>query len=109
MPKNNRLKGGEIRRLKPEKRLNSSLFSLSITYTGGESAKVACVVSKKVSMKAVVRNKLKRQMRAALKSAFPLPSGTSLILTGKKPALDVSYGELRDDILALISKLRSAK
>ena len=97
MPKNSRLTGSEIRRLKPEKRLNSSLFSLSYTASTGPG-KAACVVSKKVSAKAVVRNTVKRRMRAALRAAAPLPSGMSILLTAKKTAGDSEYSALRDDV-----------
>lgn len=109
MPKKDRLTGSEIRRLKPQKRLVSSLFSVSITFKSEGSSKIACVVSKKVSMKAVVRNRLKRQMRAALSSASPLPTGADFVLTAKKQAGGVSYAELRDDIAVLIERVRSVK
>ncbi len=108
MPKKHRLSGAQIRRLKPEKRLISSLFSLSVTKVEGETAQTACVVSKKVSPKAVVRNTVKRRMRAVL-AGSPLPHNSSLILTAKKPAADASFAEVRADIEALITKLRGGK
>lgn len=108
MPKNTRLTGSEIRRLKPEKRLNSSLFSLS--YTSGEAiGKAACVVSKKVSAKAVIRNTVKRRMRAALKAAAPLPAGVSILLVAKKSAADAEYSSIREDVAELLTRIRSGK
>lgn len=108
MPKTNRLTGSEIRRLKPEKRLNSSLFSLSLSKKEG-AGKVACVVSKKVSAKAVVRNTVKRRMRAALRALTPLPSGVSIVLTAKKSAVEIPYGALRDDVAQLMQRVHSGK
>ena len=108
MPKKARLTGSEIRRLRPEKRLNTSLFSLSISVSDGEG-KVACVVSKKVSMKAVVRNAIKRRMRTALRSLAPLPTGVSLLLTAKKQAVGSPYALVRDDVAQMIQRVRSGK
>ncbi len=108
MPKKHRLTGAQIRRLKPEKRLNSSLFSLSATRTDSETTQIACVVSKKVSAKAVVRNQAKRRMRMALKHAT-LPSHLSIILTAKKAVVNTSYALIRDDVSALVEKLRGGK
>ncbi len=108
MPKKHRLTGVQIRQLKPEKRLISSLFSLSVTRGDSAVAQIACVVSKKVSPKAVVRNTVKRRMRASL-AGTPLPSQVSLILTAKKSAADASSAEIKADIESLISKLRSGK
>lgn len=108
MPKKTRLTGSEIRRLKPEKRLNSSLFSLS--YTGGTGAgKAACVVSKKVSAKATIRNTIKRRMRAALRDVAPLPRDVSLVLAAKRSTVDVAYAELRADLAELVGRIRSGK
>jgi ribonuclease P protein component len=108
MPRKNRLTGSEIRRLKPEKRLISSLFSLSISKATGTDPKVTTIVSKKVSAKAVVRNTVKRRMRALLASA-PLPRGLTLVLTAKKPASDASYAEMKVDLAGLIERLHSGK
>lgn len=108
MPKKNRLTGSEIRSLKPEKRLNTSLFSLSISKNGG-GTRCACVVSKKVSPKAVVRNRVKRRMRAALLKTAPLPPAVSLVLTAKKTAIDADFSAIHEDIVALVHRVRSGK
>ncbi|MBP9757593.1 MAG: ribonuclease P protein component [Candidatus Pacebacteria bacterium] len=108
MPKKTRLTGSEIRRLKPEKRLNSSLFSLSYSASDGVG-KAACVVSKKVSAKATIRNTVKRRMRAALRDIPSLPGGVSLVLAAKRSTADVAYAELRADLIELIGRVRSGK
>ncbi len=108
MPKKQRLTGAQIRRLKTEKRLISSLFSLSVSKNEAPLAQIACVVSKKVSPKAVVRNTVKRRMRAALRSTT-LPPHVSLVLTAKKAAADASYADLREDVAHLVVKLNSGK
>ncbi len=108
MPKKNRLTGAQIRRLKPGKRLISSLFSLSATVQESAVTQIACIVSKKVSAKAVVRNTVKRRMHAAL-AGTKLPTGMSLVLTAKKTASQCPYSEVHKDITMLIERLRSGK
>ncbi len=108
MPKKQRLTGGEIRRLKPEKRLVSSLFSLSYARDTG-AGKAACVVSKKVSVRAVDRNTVKRRMRAALRALAPLPPHVSMVIAAKKAVTAVSYKELHTDLEALIGRVHSGK
>ncbi len=104
MPKRNRLHGADIRRLTPEKRLSSALFSLSISKTQGDG-QVACTVSKKVSPKAVVRNLVKRRMRAGLRAALPLPTGKSFELIAKKAAAESEYRAICDDIRELMARV----
>jgi ribonuclease P protein component len=106
MPHAQRLSGSAIRQLKPEKRLNSALFSLVIARTPGKSA-FACTVSKKVSAKAVVRNTVKRRMRAAVRTQFPLPSDTSIVLIAKRESSQSTYSEIERDIAALFTRVRS--
>jgi ribonuclease P protein component len=108
MPKKQRLTGGEIRRLKPEKRLVSSLFSLSYARDAG-AGKAACVVSKKVSARAVDRNTVKRRMRAALRSLAPLPPRVSMVIAAKKAVMTVTYTELRTDLESLVSRIHGGK
>ncbi len=60
-------------------------------------------------MKAVVRNQVKRRMRAALKAAEPLPTGRALVLVAKKPAAEVAYAAVRKDVAALVQRLHSGK
>ena len=66
---------------------------------------IGFIISNKVSKKAVVRNKIKRQMRAILRSFLStLKGGGSLIFIAKKSLLDSNYHELERDIRTLLSK-----
>lgn len=108
MPRKNRLTGSEIRRLKPEKRLVSSLFSLSVTRSEGARSKIATVVSKKVSGKAVDRNTIKRRMRSVL-AALDIPQGFALVVTAKKAALGADFSSVTSDLSELVARLRGGK
>lgn len=109
MPKKNRLTGAEIRELRSPRRLHGGFFSVSISASRTGSAQFACVVSKKVAMKAVTRNLIRRRCRAVLeKSAQLTPPGVYLFLA-KKDAAKATYQELAHDIEALLREVRSAR
>ena len=61
----------------------------------------AYVVSKRVALRAVVRNRLKRRCRAVLRGASRLPRA-SLVFVAKRGAADASFSEVRADILLLL-------
>lgn len=64
----------------------------------------AFVVSKKVSLKASVRNLLKRRMKAASLPAVRAIGPLALVLTAKKEAADAPFAAVRADIVALLEK-----
>jgi ribonuclease P protein component len=104
MPKKNRLTGAQIRNLNPGKRLNSGLFSLLLTKGTDKQFQIACIVSKKVSSKAVVRNLVKRRMRAAIRSLPQTPPGMIALLSAKPPTATASYTQIQSDIDTLLSR-----
>ncbi|MDA0208073.1 MAG: ribonuclease P protein component [bacterium] len=72
---------------------------------GLKVSRFAVVVGLKVSKKAVVRNRLKRQYRALLREMLPrLVGGYDVMLLVSKPALDSSYEELRTKFLHVVKK-----
>ena len=98
------LSSAVLRRLKPQKRIHGALFSLSIGPS--EQLSAACVVSKKVSSKAVVRNRVKRRARAAYaKLLRPLREGAYLFYA-KASAAEAPYREIEADMSALLSRVR---
>lgn len=105
---NTRLSGSAIRRLSPEKRLSTSLFSLTVSKSSGAGA-VACTVSKKVSPKAVVRNRVKRRMRAAVGELLPLPTGKALVFIAKRAAVDAEFETIKAEIAELVARTHGAK
>lgn len=105
MPKKYRLSGEEIRKLSG-KRMHGRFFSLLVAPIAGQHAKCACVVSKKVSAKAVERNKVKRRCRNALAKRMPeLTKPLALVLYAKREAKDAEFSEIERDVDVLFSKL----
>ena len=68
--------------------------------------KLAVVVGKKVSKKATVRNKLKRQAREVLKAAVKeekIRPGQFIVCLVQPAAVNATFAELKQDIYALLA------
>lgn len=84
----------------------SPLFSLKILRSRGVS-RFGFVVSSRVSKKAVVRNRLRRQAREIIRLALPsLADGYMILILMKPQAVGRTYAELKDELLRLLSKAR---
>lgn len=85
------------------RRVHGTLFSLSFGILPERTSPgFACVVSAKTAPRANVRNRIKRQARAAAQHGLPrLASGTALVFYAKKPAADAGAAEIRAEILSL--------
>lgn len=67
--------------------------------------RVGFVVSTKVSKRAVVRNKLKRRMREAVRAVVgDLQTGVDIAFMARSEALKMTYPEIRTTILDLLIK-----
>ena len=66
--------------------------------------KAGLIVSKKLSNKAVVRNQLKRRLRAALQSVLPELSDIHLVVLPNRRAIDASVEELEKEIRLMVQK-----
>lgn len=65
----------------------------------------AVVVSKKVSLKAVERNKIKRVLREVLrKNVGVFPEGCDVIVYANKSILGKSFGEIEDKLRSCFRK-----
>ena len=105
MPKKYRLTGEEIRILSG-KRMHGKFFSLLIAPILGGHPKCAVVVSKKVAMKAVDRNTIKRRARSALVKYLPgVKKAAALVLYAKREAKGADFKEIVRDIEVLFSKV----
>ena len=77
----------------------------------GEGARIGITVTKKVGS-AVVRNRIRRRLRAAARETFPqfASAGTDYVLIARKAAYDRNYAALLDDMKrALLSLARDTK
>ena len=89
--------------LKKGKITHSPLFSLSYLKLEDQSQAFAVVASKKVSKKAVIRNRNKRRVRHILKKiASNLPSGAYAVFI-KKDLAPFSHQELLTEVNRLLN------
>jgi len=109
LPKANRLhQDKDIKRLAQTGK-TFFLPQLIIKYLNnqGDYTRFAFVVSTKVDKRAVVRNKLTRQLRELSKEFLPrIQTGTSVLIIAKKQALDLDFDSLRKQLDFAFSKIR---
>ncbi len=118
MPKKRRLSRAHFVALKGARRIHGTLFTLSVAplpeadpplagaVPAGRQGKFACVVSKKVSAKAVDRNRIKRRCRESVRaflSTFREP--LALVFTAKRVAGDASSADIAEDVRKLLIRV----
>ena len=81
------------------------LGKLSITELTGTAPVIGVTVSKKVSKKAVDRNKIKRQIREFFRHHQSELTDTDLVITAKPSCNKVSAKERNDSLLELWAKV----
>lgn len=81
---------------------NKASAAFSLFYVKSTSLKVGFSVSNKLG-KATVRNKVKRRMRAIVRSLLPLPK-YQIVIVAKGKAVFMSFDEMRADIVRLLTK-----
>ncbi|MFA6410283.1 MAG: ribonuclease P protein component [Candidatus Buchananbacteria bacterium] len=96
------------------KRINSlgkayfcQLFRIKILPNQRPVSRLAVVVSTKVSKKATLRNRLKRQFREIIRlNREKIKTGYDIILSPNNQALGHKYADLEENFLALLNKAR---
>src|ERR1700733_3135820 len=105
MPKTSRLSRADFTSLGSSRRVHGSFFVLAVSNTPEMKLKFACVVSKKVALRANVRNLIKRRCRAVFRVELAhLPSDRQFIFTAKKQAKGASFPEIKADIAKLLAQ-----
>lgn len=89
------------------RRVSGEYFFLTATrFPEEESTKVACVVSKKVSAHANVRNLIKRRCRNVLRPLLSvIKEPRALVFHAKREAAHVSFADLKRDIEKLVARI----
>lgn len=88
------------------RRVGGQFVTLTCVRQAGESApaRVGVVAGKRVGG-AVVRNRVKRRLREALRRELPrVAAGWDLVCGARPPAAEVSYAELADELRALLER-----
>ncbi len=80
----------------------SRLFRLA--WIAGTKPRVAVVIGRKVSTKAVTRNRLKRQTQAAAAALYPNLAPADLILQIQPAAVGTTYQALMDELADLLRR-----
>ncbi|MGA1862164.1 ribonuclease P protein component [Deferribacter thermophilus] len=79
---------------------------VDICFALDQSRKVGFIVSKKISKKAVIRNKVKRRLREIFRlNKYDLPDTVNLIIVAKKGVEKVSFSDLEDEVRKLFKKI----
>ena len=110
MPKKHRLSRADLARTRraPARRARGEYFTLAVTaLPAGSSAKVACIVSKKIAKRAPDRNTIERRAREALRPLIThIRAPLALVFTAIRGAREASYAEIERDITKLLDKVR---
>ena len=103
MPRKNSLTHAEIANLPRGKRFEGGFFSFTVAKAPGKTSKCACVVSKKVALRANDRNLIKRRCREAL-WPFITKFNPPLIIVAhaRKQAAGATFALIREDVERLI-------
>lgn len=87
------------------RRVSHSAVSLVIAKSGGAKTKVAVVVGTKIDKRAVVRNRLKRRTREALRPLIPrVAPGFDIVAFPRLPLAEIPFEELKKIFEDLLSK-----
>lgn len=111
MNKVNRLKdGNQIQYvLKQNKKLFNNICNIYYwKVQNNEPYKIAIIVSKKISKKAVIRNKVKRQIRAIISSMNINLTNIYLVIIAKSTWLDTDYVDCKKTLIKLFQRIGGA-
>lgn len=109
LAKDNRLRDDKtiMKTLRLGRRVNHDAVSLVINKSTASKTKIAVVVGTKISKRAVIRNRLKRRTREALRLLIPrLQSGFDIVVFPRMLVDEVTFVELQKIIEDLFLKAR---
>jgi ribonuclease P protein component len=84
---------------------STALFSVHFLPNRYDFSRIGIVVSKKISKKATDRNLIKRRVREVMKDLQPTTlSHYDIVIAVKKPALEKSFEEVKNELTILLTK-----
>lgn len=100
LSKSRRLRSGrELRDItRHGRRIRDSLFSVHTRANGLEQARLGVTVSRRVSTKAVVRNRIKRCIRESFRQTQATLAGMDLVVVAQPPAGSAAPDALRESL-----------
>ena len=85
-------------------------FVIKFQKNNSEARRFSFVISTKVDKKAVVRNRLKRQLREVARCLLPdINPGFDILIIAKKQALDLDFEQLNKQMGFALTKARILK
>jgi ribonuclease P protein component len=105
LKKQNRL--GKITRKTSDEFFTSPLFNIRVSDNGGATTKFGFVVSKKIDKRAVVRNRLKRQLSSATEKVLKnIVKGKNVVVIPKKEHREYQEKELSESLQDIFRKAK---
>ena len=106
LPKKNKLTREDFKVLSKGRSIHSPYLTLLVyTKTQHNNPKISFVVSKKITKRSVIRNKLKRWGYAIIKDILEnIPPNTTSVFFLKKGSEKLSYKEFESFVVALLKK-----
>lgn len=103
----NRLKRSEVKHvLKKGQKLFSPVFSIKFVENREKTNKFAVIISKKVTPKAIQRNRLRRQIYEILRlNDDQSENKYNIILIGSPKIIGMTYSEMEQNIKSLLKKI----
>ena len=88
-------------------KLSVTFFTVKILKIGDKPIRLTVVVGKKISKKAVTRNKIKRRVREAFMPYLDGKRGASIVVFPRQQALDANFETLRSEAKQCLEKSQS--
>jgi ribonuclease P protein component len=89
-----------------QRQATSDLFSIKVSFPKDVvMTKISCVVSKKVSTSAVIRNQIRRRVYSAIEEIIPsLKQGALVVVYAKKGIDKATFQKIKSELKILLSK-----
>ncbi len=90
------------------RRANTGLFSVqALLRADGETARCGFTVSKRVSLKAVVRNRIRRRLKEAIRigDSNMAASSTDYVIVARPDCLNAPFGHIRTELARAFVKV----
>lgn len=93
---------------KKGKTIAGKLIFLKIIKNNLNNSRFGFVISTKISKKAVIRNKIKRQLREIIRKNLPnIKPGLDVLIIAKPEIIDKKYQDIKEEVERLLNKART--
>lgn len=93
---------------KKGKTIAGKLIFLKIIKNNLNNSRFGFVISTKISKKAVIRNKIKRQLREIIRKNLPnIKPGFDVLIIAKPEIIDKKYQDIKEEVERLLNKART--